>query len=413
MKTFLLIIISFLALRPSSAQPARVLFVGNSYTAYNNLPQLFTDLALSLGDTVNTYASNPGGYTFQMHTTNAATLALIDSLPWNYVFLQEQSQLPSFDPAQVAVDVYPYARMLDSLIHVNDSCTETVFYMTWGRKYGDASNCVVWPPVCTYTGMQERLRESYVEMANDNKALVAPAGQAWKASWMADSSINLWVADNSHPSLAGSYLTACVMYATLFRKPSLGAVYTAGLPSAMVSFLQQTADQTVFDSLSVWNIGDYDVLTQFTYTATGLQVQFSDQSLNADLWQWDFGDGSFSQQQNPAHAYAAPGLYMVQLISGNVCAADTFSTLLNVSASGIAITEGADCLKYTGDGSFSLSCAEPALVSVYFADGRLADPNAPRVEGHRIFLNSLHSGFYLIVVEDSNGRVYRLKWYKA
>ncbi|MBK9318567.1 MAG: hypothetical protein IPM91_06900 [Bacteroidetes bacterium] len=133
------------------SQQTKILFIGNSYTASNNLPQLFTDLALSMGDTVFVDSNTPGGYTFQGHTTNATTLAKINTQPWDFVFLQEQSQLPSFSPPQVAVDVYPYARMLDSLIYVNDSCTETVFYMTWGRKYGDAGNCANWPPVCTFT----------------------------------------------------------------------------------------------------------------------------------------------------------------------------------------------------------------------------------------------------------------------
>lgn len=58
----------------AQTQPKRILWIGNSYTTVNNLPLLFHDLALSSGDTV-IYDSNAlGGYTFQQHTLNTATI---------------------------------------------------------------------------------------------------------------------------------------------------------------------------------------------------------------------------------------------------------------------------------------------------------------------------------------------------
>src|SRR6185369_11530052 len=118
--------------------------------------------------------------TFQQHTTNATTISGIFSQPWDIVVLQEQSQMPSFPPAQVATDVYPFAARLDSFVHANDTCTQTMFMMTWGRKYGDAMNCPSYPVVCAYVGMQSRLRDSYLQMTQDNHATVAPMGSAWK-----------------------------------------------------------------------------------------------------------------------------------------------------------------------------------------------------------------------------------------
>ena len=118
-----------------------VLFIGNSYTGVNNLPAMFDSIATSNGDTVYTDQYTPGGYTLQMHSTDAVTLSKIQSRGWDYVVLQEQSQLPSLDPASVNTTTIPYAIVLDSLIHTNNACTQTVFYMTWGRKYGDQTNC--------------------------------------------------------------------------------------------------------------------------------------------------------------------------------------------------------------------------------------------------------------------------------
>lgn len=162
------------------AQTKNVLFLGNSYTAVNNLPQTLKDLSLSLGDSITFDSNTPGGYTLQGHSTNVTSLAKINQQAWDYVILQEQSQLPSFSPVQVATDVYPFARALDSLILTNDSCTETIFYMTWASN-GDAANCASYPPICNWDdGMQQRLRDSYMQMGLNNHATVSPVGVAWK-----------------------------------------------------------------------------------------------------------------------------------------------------------------------------------------------------------------------------------------
>jgi hypothetical protein len=157
-----------------------VLFLGNSYTYVNDLPKTIADMALSTNDTLIYDSNCPGGYTLQGHATNATSLNKIKQGNWDYVVLQEQSQYPSFPINQVETDVFPYAKLLDSLIHVSNPCAETVFYMTWGRKNGDASNCPSWPPVCTYNGMDSLLRLRYETMATSNKALLSPVSVVWK-----------------------------------------------------------------------------------------------------------------------------------------------------------------------------------------------------------------------------------------
>lgn len=385
----------------NAAAQKRVLFVGNSYTAANNLPQMLSDLASSMGDSV-IFASNvPGGYTFQLHSSDANTLALIQSQPWDYVVLQEQSQRPSFPQSQVAVEVYPYARQLDSLIRLNNPCTETVFYMTWGRKYGDASNCAFWPPVCTYAGMQEQLRQSYLFMGNDNSALVAPCGMAWQQSVSIDSTINLWVSDNSHPSPEGTYLNACVFYATLFRRSPIGAPFTAGISAPVSAHLQQVAHQTVFDSLAVWNIGDFDAKADFIMQPNGLAVQFQNTSLNATTASWDFGDGQSSNQLSPQHTYAQAGNYVVQLISGNTCMQDTLSDTLALSSSGLGSSNPSAACVESVSGGLLLQC-DAREVLAYTADGRLIAHQTTALKAGEIIRFSGMNGAQLLVITFAN-----------
>jgi hypothetical protein len=308
----------------SQSNAKRVLWIGNSYTYVNDLPSLLRQLALSGGDSLIMDSNTPGGYTFANHMSNAVTLQKLAINTNDFVILQAQSQEPSFPPTQLETQTFPYAQQLDSLIHVGSACAKTVFYMTWGRKYGDSQNCPNYPPLCTFEGMNDRLRWAYKQMADENEALMSPVGMAWKASWAADSTINLWSSDFSHPSLAGSYLAACVFYATILEKNPVGLSYTAGIPASQATFLQQIASNTVFDSLSTWNVNRWDAQSSFIYNAQGNSVNFTSTSENANQFSWDFGDGQMSNEENPIHIYeSSNSSYVVQLIASGLCSLDT------------------------------------------------------------------------------------------
>ena len=405
-----LLFLLFLFTWQAVAKPVKVLFVGNSYTAANNLAAMFSQLALSKGDTVQAYSVNPGGYTFELHTTYAPTLAMIDSMDWDFIVLQEQSQRPSFPQSQVEVEVYPYARALDSLIHLNNPCTETVFYMTWGRKYGDAGNCAFWPPVCTFSGMQQQLRDSYVKMGVDNSALIAPVGEAWKRSWAVDSTINLWVSDNSHPDVTGTYLAACVFYATIFRNSPVGATYLSSLSVPVATHLQQMADGTVFDSLSVWNIGTYDVVASFNASVSGSVVTVVNASANSLNYIWDFGDGTTSSSAQPTpHTYASPGIYPIMLISDNGCTADTMIQQVQISATGLTDLSPEDCIRQPAPGIFQIRCGNIRKAELFTADGRhIRELEVPLTGEMSVKVEE--AGLYIAVFQTTDGRRLPFKW---
>jgi Secretion system C-terminal sorting domain/PKD domain len=310
-----------------NAQTKSALFVGNSYTYVNNLPQMVKDLALSKGDTLLVDVSAVGGYTFNNHSVYAPTLNKIKQQAWDYVILQEQSQLPSFPPSQVATDVYPYADKLNDSILQNNACTETLFFMTWGRQNGDASNCAFYPPLCTYNGMQMRLRSSYMQMAADNHASVAPVGVAWKIARDSMPSTNFYDSDGSHPSIYGSYLSACVFYASIYHKQSFGALAPSAITASDASKIQQIADFTVLDSLNYWqDTGDVPN-SNFSANISGNSVSFQNQSSVNNIYQWNFGDGNNATGINPAHAFL-PGTYTVTCTASNACKSFTTAQVL-------------------------------------------------------------------------------------
>ncbi len=302
----------------AQSKELKVLFLGNSYTYVNNLPKLLTDMAFSTGDTIFTDENTPGGYRLMGHASNAISLAKIRATQWNYVVLQDQSQLPSFPEADVEAMVYPFARALDSVIKENNACTQTVFYMTWGRKNGDAQNCAFWPPVCTYQGMDSLLALRYRKMASDNKSLLSPVGALWKYLRANHPSIELYQSDESHPSLAGTYAAACSFYAVILRKDPTLISYDAGLLASEASAIRAGAKIVVYQNLGDLNMGLFEPKAHFKHVISGLNsrlVQFENQSTNADSYMWHFGDGDTSTQVNPQHIYQAAGTYKARLLA--------------------------------------------------------------------------------------------------
>ncbi len=307
------------------------LFIGNSYTYFNNLPQLVEQFALANGDSLLVDSYAPGGYTFNNHFNDANCLAKIYSRDWDFVILQAQSQEPSFSPAQVNAQTLPYALKLDSVIKHNYPCSQTVFFETWGRKYGDASNCAAYPPVCTYTGMQNRLKQSYTLFANLTSGVVAPAGEAFRESILQYPNLELYQADQSHPSLEGSYLSAAVLYETLFQKSVLSNTFISTVNSTTASLLQNIAHQVVRDSLGVWNLGVHLPWADFTYTTSANGV-YQFQSLSPNLNQlWYFGDGSYGSGAAPSHTYLTAGQYTVSQVVDDACQKDSVAKALVVT----------------------------------------------------------------------------------
>ena len=111
--------------------------------------------------------------------------------------------------------------------------TTPVFFMSWA--YADKPE------------MTAQLAEAYTIAGNANNALVIPAGLAFARSVAKQPELNLYVADKRHPSLAGTYLAACVVFSALTGKSPVGNSYLAGIDAPTAKFLQEIAWATVQD----------------------------------------------------------------------------------------------------------------------------------------------------------------------
>lgn len=298
------------------AQTTRtVLFLGNSYTGFNNLPQLVKDAALSAGDTLIFDSNTPGGQTLEGHANNTTSQNKIMAGGWDYVVLQGQSQEPV-----VQTSVFNQgAFALNEMINEYNPCAVPMLYMTWGRKNGDASTCDFFPEMCTYESMDDALKEAYLNLATWIDAEVSPVSVVWRNLRDNHPDIELYTGDGSHPSAAGSYAVACCFYAAIFKKDPTFITYDFSLNADDAATIRNAAKTEVFDSLAVW---DYKQLPQsdFQYSiGPGTnEVNFSPQNMNiVQTYSWEFGDGNTSELPTPTHSYASNGTYTVTLTTTN------------------------------------------------------------------------------------------------
>ncbi len=312
----------------------KALFLGNSYTYVNDLPSMVAQIASAVGDTLIFDSNTPGGYTLFEHSTNAVSIAKIESNDWDFVILQDQSQMPTI-PFYRNNWTYPGARALDSLISAN--CSRPMFFMTWGRRDGGIQ-CI--GGECSadfedFEHMQDTLEAAYMRIAEELNVCCAPAGVAWKHAREIDSTWSFWSGDGSHPSPSGSYLTACVFYAMIFRSSPMGNPYHSSLSPGDAEFLQWVADSTVFDALAGW-IDDSEVPdADFSFMIDSDTAQFNNASAGAMEFIWHFGDGATSFDIDPVHTYTSPGEYFVTLIASDGCMRDYAVDTITIESVGI------------------------------------------------------------------------------
>lgn len=296
------------------ANQIRVLFLGNSYTQYNNLPEMIKNAAIETGDTLIYEAYTPGGKTLKQHSDDPNSQQLIAQGNWDYVVIQAQSQEPSFPLNQVNTQVFPYADLLSQMIKEANPCTEILFYTTWGRENGDAINCPFFPPLCTYEGMDDLLTERYTIMAESNDGVIIPVGPVWRTIREQYPNIQLYTNDESHPSGAGSYAAAMTFYSILFNKESIEHPYLFNLDLNTAQLIQNIVNEVAYENRHHWTRFSTFSTVDFNYTPINAStISFENTSENMNNFRWTFGDGQENTNEHVTHEYGQTGDYLVTL----------------------------------------------------------------------------------------------------
>lgn len=177
----------------------KVLFIGNSLTYANGLPEVIKAFAK---------AEKKGKFDFKMvaepnfaledHWNRGVARKLIEKEKWDYVILQ-QGPSASADGRQMLLE---YSARFAEII----------------KRYGGIPALyMVWPSV-ERTKDFAGVRRSYQEASNAVGGIFLPVGEAWLEAWKLDETINLHAVDGFHPTPLGTYLAALVIFQKLFAR---------------------------------------------------------------------------------------------------------------------------------------------------------------------------------------------------
>lgn len=210
--------------------PDKVLFVGNSFTYYNNsLHSHYRKLTWASG------LFTPENSRARTMTISGGRLPeheggferVLGAEDWDVVVMQGHSLGPISEGT-----AEPFRRAARKFARIaRAQGTRPVFFMTWA-----------------YTGRPEmtaELDEAYTDIGRQLDAQVVPVGLAFALVSEERPDISLRIADARHPSLAGTYLAACTFFAALYGQSPEGLDYDAGLGEETANYLQRVAWQTV------------------------------------------------------------------------------------------------------------------------------------------------------------------------
>ena len=210
----------------------KVLFIGNSYTFYNNLGDIVAGISRSKkdGPIIDATIATVPNEDLAWHLQNGPAVRALEKGGWDFVNIQETSLLPGGsqapagegrggapargrggwiigDPARPG-GFYESAREWVKRIRAKGATP--LLEMTWARRDNPGT-------------MQEDLAKIFDTLGNELGVKVAPAGLAWQEARWRLRTVDLYFRDGSHPLQTGSYLTASVIYATITAHDPRGA----------------------------------------------------------------------------------------------------------------------------------------------------------------------------------------------
>lgn len=191
-----------------------LLFVGNSFTFYNQMPDLDWELAAAAGHPARVEQIAYGGYRLEQYTDPAdehggEVRNKLRQAKWDYVVLQEQSCTPALHPEVFLRGTAALTGL------IREAGAVPLLYQTWSyRPNSDMLERIH----MEYNAFHHALRDAYRRAARECSAGLVPVGDGFYQALRQYPEIDLFQKDNYHPSPAGSYLAALLFYKAVFQE---------------------------------------------------------------------------------------------------------------------------------------------------------------------------------------------------
>ena len=171
-------------------------------------------------------SETPGGYTLEKHWQDRKAVSRIQSGHWDFVVLQDQSEAPLLR----CDAMFEYGKKFAA--EIKQQRAKTILYETWALQNKPEQQTVI--------------SQAYAGLSKQLNARLAPVGDAWQIALRSDPKLVLHDADHKHPNATGTYLAACVFYATLYGQCPEGLPgQIGGLTNAEAQRLQAIAWKAV------------------------------------------------------------------------------------------------------------------------------------------------------------------------
>jgi hypothetical protein len=245
-------LVAFLLLATAALaeDPQRILFIGNSYTGVNKLPDVFVEVVKSSGRSAPVVkSSTPGGRTLKQHLAIAGSMKLVDEGGWDVVVLQGQSQEPAIAEKDETVrkEFVESADELCKRVRAKSPKAKIYFYETWARHadYWGAAGKKGPDVGANPKEMQAHLRKWYGFVAKENQATLVPCGDAWELNYASSAAVRLHTKDHSHPEFVGTYLNAVIFFGKIYDEKAPSPKWTGKLGEAQAKLMQGYATQVL------------------------------------------------------------------------------------------------------------------------------------------------------------------------
>lgn len=185
----------------SKRDTLKVLFVGNSYTYMNNLPQIISIISDNCDTKLITQKSCSGGARIKDHwqgNRGLRTKELISVGNYDIVVLQGQSR----EPINERDSLIKYSSLFCELI--KEKGGKPYFFANWSRKKEPQN--------------QKVIHDVYRSLALNTGAECVSVGLSWEMAKKARPGIELYSFDGSHPSELGTFLTGCMFVNSILNK---------------------------------------------------------------------------------------------------------------------------------------------------------------------------------------------------
>jgi hypothetical protein len=173
-----------------------ILFVGNSLTYTNDLPELVKKEAELKDLVIGTKMIAAGGYAILDHWTEGEVQKQIKSKKFDFVIIQQGPSSQAFG-REVLIE---YGEKFKGLCQENDA--RLSYFMVW--------------PSLDYYETFDGVIKNYQDAASINDAILCAVGKTWKQHFDLTGDFDYYGPDGFHPSLAGSQVAAEVIVEALF-----------------------------------------------------------------------------------------------------------------------------------------------------------------------------------------------------